>query len=97
MIFKTNVQNKRVIYTKGTEVPADFDEAILETLIANGSVGEVEEVVVEETATETTEDEGTEKPSTRMKKEELITLAQAKGFEVDETMSKSDIVALLSE
>lgn len=34
---------------------------------------------------------------TDIKKEELLALAEAKGVQADETMSKSDIVALLSE
>lgn len=96
MIFKSAVQNKRVIYPKGSEVPADFDETVLESLIAQGIVGEPDAEVVAEVS-ETVEDDGAEKPSVRMKKEELITLAEAKGIQVDETMSKSDIVAALLE
>lgn len=96
MIFKSAVKCDGIRYEAGTKVPADFDESIVEKLISDGVIGEKTSPVVED-APETPEDDGTEKPSTRMKKEELIALAEAKGIQVEETMSKSDIVALLSE
>ena len=83
-------------YQKGDSIPENvIAKDMINKLLRCGVLVEGEEIEQQETEQQETEQQETEQQLLQYKKEELEQMAEQKGIEVKQGMTKADIVALL--